>query len=106
MTDHQPEPSQPTLAGLRWRTSSFSDGTGTCVAVAPVDDHHIAITNSTRPEDGMLVVRRTTFRKLISAAKHGDLDWGAGWGAERTHDPAPRLILHDTTPDGDGRSRS
>lgn len=56
----------------RWRISTYSSGSSTCVGVAPTDDDRVALVNTNRPDDGALVVDRDAFAGLLDAAR-GDL---------------------------------
>jgi hypothetical protein len=62
------DPSPP-----RWRTSSFSDR-GNCVAVAELDDGHVAVRNSNQPHAGTLRFAPRVLRAWIDGVKAGEFD--------------------------------
>lgn len=57
-----------------WRTSSFSGNNGTCVEVASLPDGHIAVRNSNRPHDGVVLFSRAEMNAWISGVKAGEFD--------------------------------
>lgn len=57
-----------------WRTSSFSGNNGTCVEVATLPDGHIAVRNSNRPHDGVVLFTRAEMNAWISGVKAGEFD--------------------------------
>jgi hypothetical protein len=65
-------PSNPYIT--HWRTSSFSGNNGTCVEVAPLPDGHIAVRNSNRPHDGMVLFTRAEMDAWVSGVKAGEFD--------------------------------
>jgi hypothetical protein len=60
---------------MKWRKSSFSNGGDSqCVELAETDDGQIAMRNSNRIEDGMIVFNRSAIRDLVQRVKAGELD--------------------------------
>jgi hypothetical protein len=59
-----------------WRTSSFSGNNGTCVEVAALPDGHIAVRNSNRPHDGMVLFTQAEMTAWISGVKAGEFEDG------------------------------
>lgn len=57
-----------------WRTSSFSGNNGTCVEVATLPNGHIAVRNSNRPHDGVVLFTRAEMNAWISGVKAGEFD--------------------------------
>jgi hypothetical protein len=57
-----------------WRTSSFSGNNGTCVEVATLPDGHIAVRNSNRPHEGVVLFTRAEMNAWISGVKAGEFD--------------------------------
>jgi hypothetical protein len=57
-----------------WRTSSFSGNNGTCVEVATLPDGHIAVRNSNRPHDAVVLFTRAEMNAWISGVKAGEFD--------------------------------
>ncbi len=62
------------LTVTHWRTSSFSGNNGTCVEVAALPDGHIAVRNSNRPHDGLVLFTRAEMHAWISGVKAGEFD--------------------------------
>ncbi|HLX47484.1 MAG TPA: DUF397 domain-containing protein [Streptosporangiaceae bacterium] len=62
------------LAGVRWIKSSFSGHNGECVELAGLDDGHIALRNSNRPQDGVILFTRAEIAAWLQGAKHGEFD--------------------------------
>jgi hypothetical protein len=58
----------------RWRISSFSGNNGTCVELAGLADGRIAVRNSNRPEDGVVLFTRAEMDAWISGVKAGEFD--------------------------------
>ena len=62
------EPTHP-----QWRKSSFSGGGGmgggNCIELAFLNEDHIAIRDSKRPHDGVLLFTRTHMTALINGIK-------------------------------------
>jgi hypothetical protein len=60
---------------MNWRKSSFSNGSGTqCVELAETGDGQVAIRNSNRIDDGVLIFDRSAIGDLVQAIKAGELD--------------------------------
>lgn len=57
-----------------WRISSFSGNNGTCVEVAALPDGHVAVRNSNRPDDAMVLFTRTEMGAWIDGVKAGEFD--------------------------------
>jgi hypothetical protein len=69
---HRPSTDAP--PPTRWRTSSFSDR-GNCVAVARLDDGHVAVRNSNQPPHaGTLRFPPPVLRAWIDGVKAGEFD--------------------------------
>ncbi|MGH3624021.1 MAG: DUF397 domain-containing protein [Sciscionella sp.] len=64
----------PDLSTVAWRKSSFSNGGGLCVEVAPLADGRIAVRNSNHPEAGVVFFTHTEMNAWISGAKAGEFD--------------------------------
>ena len=62
------------LAITHWRISSFSGNNGTCVEVAALRDGRIAVRNSNRPHEGIVVFTRAEMNAWISGVKAGEFD--------------------------------
>ena len=59
---------------IQWRISSFSGNNGTCVEVAALPDGHIAVRNSTHPDDAVTLFTRAEMNHWIKGIKAGELD--------------------------------
>jgi hypothetical protein len=64
----------PDLTTARWRTSSFSGNNGVCVEVAALPDGRIAVRNSNRPADGVVLFTRAEMNAWIHGVKVGEFD--------------------------------
>jgi hypothetical protein len=62
------------LLAAAWRKSSFSNGTGSCVEVAPLHDGRIAVRNSNHPEAGVVLFTRSEMDAYIKGVKAGEFD--------------------------------
>lgn len=62
------------LSVAAWRKSSFSNGTGACVEVAPLDDGRIAVRNSNHPEAGVVFFTPAEMDAYIKGVKAGEFD--------------------------------
>jgi hypothetical protein len=62
------------LSTAAWRKSSFSNGGGACVEVAPLDDGRIAVRNSNHPEAGVVFFTRAEMDAYIKGVKAGGFD--------------------------------
>jgi hypothetical protein len=62
------------LAGVRWIKSSFSSHNGECVECAALDDGHVVLRNSNRPQDGVILFTRAEIAAWLQGAKHGEFD--------------------------------
>jgi len=62
------------LAGVRWIKSSFSAHNGECVEFAALDDGHVALRSSNRPQDGVILFTRSEIAAWLQGAKHGEFD--------------------------------
>ena len=62
------------LAAAPWRISSFSGNNGTCVQVATLPDGHIAVRNSNRPDDGVVLFTASEMTAWIHGVKAGEFD--------------------------------
>jgi hypothetical protein len=62
------------LAGVQWIKSSFSGHNGDCVEFAALDDGQIALRNSNRPQDGVILFTRAEIDAWLKGAKHGEFD--------------------------------
>lgn len=62
------------LATAQWRISSFSGQNGTCVEVGVLADGRVAVRNSTRPDDGVVVFSRPELAAWIAGVKAGEFD--------------------------------
>lgn len=62
------------LSGAAWRKSSFSNGTGACVELAPLADGRIAVRNSNHPNAGTVYVTRAELSAYLDGAKAGEFD--------------------------------
>ncbi len=64
----------PDLSTAAWRKSSFSNGGGDCVEVAPLDDGRIAVRNSNHPDAGVVFFTRSEMDAYIKGVKSGEFD--------------------------------
>lgn len=64
----------PDLSAAPWRISSFSNGGGNCVEVAPLADGRIAVRNSNHPEAGVVLFTRAEMVAYIKGVKAGEFD--------------------------------
>ncbi|HEX5142939.1 MAG TPA: DUF397 domain-containing protein [Mycobacterium sp.] len=62
------------LAAAPWRISSFSGNNGTCVQVATLPDGRIAVRNSNRPDDGVVLFTASEMTAWIHGVKAGEFD--------------------------------
>jgi len=62
------------LSTAAWRKSSFSNGVGACVEVAPLDDGRIALRNSNHPQAGVALFTRAEMDAYLQAVKAGEFD--------------------------------
>ncbi|MGH3780912.1 MAG: DUF397 domain-containing protein [Pseudonocardiaceae bacterium] len=62
------------LAATPWRISSFSGNNGTCVQVATLPDGRIAVRNSNRPDDGIVLFTPAEMTAWIHGVKAGEFD--------------------------------
>lgn len=62
-----------TLNGVRWRTSSASNG-GSCVELAGLADGAVAVRNSRDPLGPALVYTRAEIAAFVRGAKDGEFD--------------------------------
>ncbi|MGH3548128.1 MAG: DUF397 domain-containing protein [Pseudonocardiaceae bacterium] len=62
------------LAATPWRISSFSGNNGTCVQIAALPDGRIAVRNSNRPDDGVVLFTPAEMTAWIHGVKAGEFD--------------------------------
>lgn len=62
------------LSSAAWRTSSFSNATGSCVEIAPLDDGQIAVRNSNHPDAGVVLFTRADINTYLKGIKAGEFD--------------------------------
>ncbi|MDQ2882244.1 MAG: DUF397 domain-containing protein [Actinomycetota bacterium] len=62
------------IAATPWRISSFSGNNGTCVQVAALPDGRIAVRNSNRPDDGIVLFTPAEMTAWIHGVKAGEFD--------------------------------
>lgn len=62
------------LSRAVWRKAQASYANGGCVEVAANLGDLIAVRDSTRPDDGAHVVKRSAFDALLADLKHGRYD--------------------------------
>ena len=62
------------LSTAAWRTSSFSNGTGSCVEVALLGDGRSAVRNSNHPQAGVVLFTRAELDAWIKGVKAGEFD--------------------------------
>ncbi|HWR48788.1 MAG TPA: DUF397 domain-containing protein [Pseudonocardiaceae bacterium] len=60
------------LARARWRTSSHSGTSGSCVEVADLDDGHHAVRDSTNPAGPALIATATGWSAFTTALRAGE----------------------------------
>jgi hypothetical protein len=63
-----------TERSLAWRTSTYSSGGGSCVAVARSPAGDILVRNSNHPDAGTLTVAAADMATWITACANGELD--------------------------------
>ena len=64
----------PNLSHAVWYKSSRSGGNGgNCVEVANLDDA-VAVRDSKRPDNGLLIFNRADWTAFVDAAKNGEFD--------------------------------
>lgn len=64
----------PDLATAQWRISSFSFENQTCVEVGALADGRVAVRNSNRPDDGVVMFSRPEMAAWIAGVKAGEFD--------------------------------
>ena len=57
-----------------WRKSSHSGANGNCLEAAPTADGLIAVRNSNRPGDGVILYTKDEIRAFLAGAKEGEFD--------------------------------
>lgn len=62
------------LSTAAWRTSSFSNGIGSCVEVALLDDGRSAVRNSNHPGAGVVLFTRAELDAWVKGVKAGEFD--------------------------------
>jgi Domain of unknown function (DUF397) len=62
------------LSGARWRVSTHTAGTGSCVELAPLPGGHVAVRDSTDRTRPALVFDRAEWRAFLSGIADGQFD--------------------------------
>jgi hypothetical protein len=57
-----------------WRKSSFSMGNGNCVETALLADRSVAVRDSKRPEDAVLIFTESEWTAFLAGAKNDEFD--------------------------------
>ena len=63
-----------TVPAGNWRKSSFSGPDGHCVEYAALPDTTVAMRNSNRPDDGVLVFTRAELGAWLRGCRAGEFD--------------------------------
>lgn len=65
----------PNLANAKWRKSSYSGGNGgSCVEVAVLDDHTVAVRNSNHPDAGTIIFTPAEIDAFLKGVKAGEFN--------------------------------
>ena len=62
------------LSTAAWRKSSFSNATGSCVEIAPLDNGRIAVRNSNHPDACVVLFTRAEIDAYLKGVKAGEFD--------------------------------
>lgn len=62
------------LDAADWQVSTFSGSSGSCVAVARLDEGTIAVRNSNAPDAGVVFFTRSEIDAFLRGARAGEFD--------------------------------